>query len=407
VGKNMEEFGEKYLKMVLEINKHFEGYVDSYFGPSTLKKEVERSPPQEIGILRDELESLSDLICEEGKRKEYLEKCLKSMDTTLRIISGEKLELHDEIKGLFDVRPRSMSDREIFKMRETLQDILFKGQDNDESNLYHTYREWAEQFRLSKGALSKAMTLTLEEIKARSSDLFPLVEGEHVQLNFTENQPWKAYNYYLGNCTSKIEVNLDYPYYAFEIPRIMAHETYPGHHLLMQLREKILYQEKGYSEAAVCTLQIPLNVIAEGSANLAGEIIFPGDELHHWLVEVLFPEIDISLTSGERDKFYQVLETADNLLMPEMSFNIITNTTINYYNGKLDKKEAINYLKEYGLLSAETSVSLMEMIEMPLFRSYMTIYSEGYHLLKNYLNKGNPQKRFKNLLTENILPSWL
>lgn len=403
----MEEFGEKYLKMVLEINKHFEGYVDSYFGPTTLKKEVEKSPPQEIGILRDELESLSDLICEEGKRREYLEKCLKSMDTTLRIINGEELELYDEIKGLFDVRPHLMSDEDIAKMRETLQDILTKDNNNDESSLYQLYREWAEQFRLDKGALSKAMNLTLEEVKARSSDLFPLVEGEEVQLNFTENQPWKAYNYYLGNATSKIEVNLDYPYYAFEIPRIMAHETYPGHHLLMQLREKILYHEKGYSEAAVCTLQSPLNVIAEGSANLAGEIIFPDTELHHWMGEVLFPEIDIKLTSSELDKFYQVLETANNLLMPEMSFNIITNTTINYYTGKLDKKEADNYLKEYGLLSAETSASLMEMLETPLFRSYITIYSEGYHLVKNYINSGNPQKRFKNLLTENILPSWL
>jgi hypothetical protein len=403
----MEEFGEKYLRTALEINKHFEGYVDSYFGPTSLKKEVEKSPPQDITILREELESLGDLICEDGRRKEYLEKCLKSMDTTLRIIREEELELYDEIKGLFDVRPHLMSEEDIAKMRETLQDILTKDNNNDDSCLYQLYREWAEQFRLNKKALSKAMTLTLEEVKARSSDLFPLVEGEEVQLNFTKNQPWKAYNYYMGNSTSKIDVNLDYPYYAFEIPRIIAHETYPGHHLLMQLREKILYHEKGYSEAAVCTLQSPLNVIAEGSANLAGEIIFPDDELHHWLVEILFPEIDISLTSEERDKFYQVLETADHLMMPEMSFNIITNTTINYYNGKLDKKEAINYLKEYGLVSAETSASLMEMIETPLFRSYTTIYSEGYHLVKNYVNSGNPQKRFKNLLTENILPSWL
>ena len=403
----MEEFGEKYLKIVLEINKHFEGYVDSYFGPITLKKEVERSPPSEIGILSDELESLSDLICEDGKRREYLEKCLKSMKTTLQIISGEELELYDEIKGIFDVRPRLMPEKEIFKMRETLQDILTKNPETDDLSLYQLYREWAEQFRLGKGALIKAMTLTMEEVKTRSSDLFPLVEGEEVKLNFTKNQPWKAYNYYLGNATSKIEVNLDYPYYAFEIPRIIAHETYPGHHLLMQLREKILYQEKGYLEAAVCTLQSPLNVIAEGSANLAWEIIFPGDELHHWMGEVLFPEIDITLSSGELDRFYQILETTDHLLMPEMSFNIITNTTINYYNDKLDKKEAVNYLKEYGLLSAETSASLMEMIETPLFRSYMTIYSEGYHLVKNYINSGNPQKRFKNLLTENILPSWL
>lgn len=93
--------------------------------------------------------------------------------------------------------------------------------------------------------------------------------------------------------------------------------------------------------------------------------------------------------------------------MPEMSFNIITNTTVYYYTGKLNKNEAIDYLKEYGLVSVETSSSLMEMIEMPIMRSYMTIYSEGYHLIKDYVSRGNPEKRFEKLLTENILPSWL
>nr|WP_243687421.1 hypothetical protein [Methanobacterium formicicum] len=38
----MEKFGREYLKTILEINKHFEGYVDSYFGPPELKKTSRR-----------------------------------------------------------------------------------------------------------------------------------------------------------------------------------------------------------------------------------------------------------------------------------------------------------------------------------------------------------------------------
>lgn len=79
---------------------------------------------------------------------------------------------------------------------------------------------------------------------------------------------------------------------------------------------------------------ISLNVIAEGSANLAWEVIFPDDELYQWLEKVLFPEVNIKLSSPELDIFYQVLETADQLLMPEMSFNIITRATVNYYQEK-------------------------------------------------------------------------
>jgi hypothetical protein len=46
-----------------------------------------------------------------------------------------------------------------------------------------------QTIRLDKGAPSKTMNLTLEEVKARSNDLFPLDKGEEVQLNFTKNQP--------------------------------------------------------------------------------------------------------------------------------------------------------------------------------------------------------------------------
>lgn len=128
--------------MVLEINKHFEGYVDSYFGPTTLKKEMDNSPPKEIAVLRDEVESLGDLLGEQGKMREYLKKCLESMKTTLQIICGEEIGFYDEIKGIFDVKPRLMSFKEISKMQETLQDILPKYL-NDNRSLYQLYRECA------------------------------------------------------------------------------------------------------------------------------------------------------------------------------------------------------------------------------------------------------------------------
>lgn len=58
-------------------------------------------------------------------------------------------------------------------------------------------------------------------------------------------------------------------------------------------------------------------------------------------------------------------------------------------------------------MSAEKSSHLIEMIEIPIMISYRTICSERYHLTKGYVNKGNPEKQFKKLLTENILPPEL
>lgn len=157
----------------------------------------------------------------------------------------------------------------------------------------------------------------------------------------------------------------------------------------------------------MCTLQSPLVVIAEGTANLAAEIIFSHDELYPWITDTLLPKLNRTLNPDEKEEFYQVLETVDQLQMPGMSFNIITNTALQYHTGKINKEMAINYLREYGLVSPKTSSSIVEMMMMPLYRSYMTIYSEGYHLVKDYVKKGNKTKRFINLLNKNSLPSWL
>ncbi|MCC7549914.1 MAG: hypothetical protein KO316_00265 [Methanobacterium sp.] len=403
----MGVFGKKYLTLVLEINKHFEGYVDSYFGPSSIKEKVESSKKKPIPDLKNDVNELINSIPENGKRGRYLEKNLQSIDFTLKMLDGEKFDFYDEIEGLFNIRPRIMDENEILKIREKLKELLPSTKDNN-ADLYMLYMDWTGKFRLSKKELIKAFGLTLKEVKKRSQEIFKLVEGESVEINYVSNQPWKAYNYFLGNAHSKIDVNIDYPYYAFEIPRIIAHETYPGHHLLLQLREKILYKEKGYLDAAVCTLQSPLNVIAEGSANLAAEIIFPDDELYQWMGKFLLPKLNMPLSKpDELETFYQVLKTVDELQIPGLSFNIVTNTAIKYYNGELNKGEAVDYLQEYGLVSRATASSTMEMIMMPLFRSYMTIYSEGYILVKDYVTKGNCEEQFKNLLTENILPSGL
>ncbi|MBM4241358.1 MAG: hypothetical protein FJ150_06840 [Euryarchaeota archaeon] len=127
--------------------------------------------------------------------------------------------------------------------------------------------------------------------------------------------------------------------------------------------------------------------------------------MYKWLWDTLLPTLE--LPQEDYETFYNILKTADLLHMPCISFNILTKTTIKYYKGEIDRKHAIEYYRDFGLVPVENAISMIDMMEMPLFRSYLTIYSEGYRLVKNYVSKGRPKERFKTLLTENILPSWL
>ncbi|MGZ7070286.1 MAG: hypothetical protein ACXVH2_09750 [Methanobacterium sp.] len=399
----MPDFGEEYLKLTLEINKHLEGYVDSYFGPSDLKIKVENTPKTPINILNENLNDLHDLLPEDKERGAYLKKVLRAMENTLKILSGENLNFKGEIRAIYDIEPVLMRDKEIQKVRDTLNELLPGS--NHQDDLNKRYIEWTEQFRVGGKKLSKATEVTFKEIRDRSKKLFEISKEDSVEIEMVRNQPWKAYNYYCGNAHSRIAICIDHPFYGFEIPRFLAHEIYPGHHLFLQLREKLLYKDKGQLEAAVCTLQSPMNVLAEGTANVASEIIFPEDSMYEWLHESLFPAINMDLNDYET--FLEILKTVDLLQMPGLSFNILTNAVFKYYNNEMNLNEAIDYYCEYGLVPPKNAASLFEMVESPLFRSYMTIYSEGYRLINDYIGKDNEIERFKELLTQNMLPSWL
>lgn len=401
-GIKIDDFGEEYLKLAFEINKHFEGYIDSYFGPSKLKLSVEKTPKKPISDLIGKLYELNDLLpLDDENRIQYIKKVLQAMGATLKVLNGENLAFTDEINVIYDIEPVMMDEKGIQKVRDTLDELLPGS--NSDNGLNSRYMEWIGQFRIREEKLFNAINITLKEIRKRSENLFELSKEDSVQIEMVKNQPWKAYNYYLGNAHSNIAVNIDYPYYAFELPSFLAHEFYPGHHLYLQLREKLLYKDKGQLEASICTLQSPMNVMAEGTANAAAEIIFQEDSMYEWIWESLFPVLNLQQTDYET--FLKVLKTVNLLQMPGMSFNVLTNATIKYHAGEMNREEAISYYCKYGLVPPKSARSMFEMVESPLFRSYITIYSEGYRLVNKYISTGNKKERFKELLTRNMLPS--
>lgn len=51
-------------------------------------------------------------------------------------------------------------------------------------------------------------------------------------------QDWMAYNRYLGNSKSRIEINTDLPMRVSVLPGLIAHEGYPGHQTDLSIKEK-------------------------------------------------------------------------------------------------------------------------------------------------------------------------
>lgn len=390
----MREFDQNYLRLVLEIEKHIEGYVDSYYGPADLKAAVNAQPKKSAADLLADLDWLQQHVpTEDASRQRYLTGIFRAMDCTLRLLNGEQFEYLDEVERLYDIRPQLVDEKVFTQAHARLDAILPAGDD-----LPTRMEAWVKQYEIPGERIFTLLELLRDETRARTVKLVELVPGESMAVQLTSNQPWSGYNWFKGNAHSLIEFNTDIPLSGLRLLDIFAHEAYPGHHTEHQLKEQHLYKARGYAEYACGLLNSPAAVISEGIATTALEIIFPGDSAYEWMATVMFPAADLPAT--EASTLAQVLQAQQAIK------NVRSNAAILYHTGQLNEAQTLDYYRTYALYDEKRAQLAWRFITNPLFRSYIFTYTEGYDLITQAAGE-NKWPLFQRLLHEEALPSEL
>lgn len=390
----LDPFGRAYLSLTLEIDKHIDGYIDAYLGPSDLKKEVQERDKKDAAALLDDLAQLQATIpSEDPARHAYLTAECRAIECTLLMLQGETFPYLEEVQRIYDITPE-LTDEAIFAAAHRELDTVIPGT----GSLTERLEADRKRFEIATDKALPLLEMTLEETRGRTRHLVELVEHEAIELRLTKDQPWGAYNWYLGKGRSLVEFNTDLPTSALGLLNTMAHEGYPGHHTEHQLKEKHLLKGKGYAEFASFLLHSPAAVIAEGIATTAQEIIFPRDTAHEYIALMVLPAAGIyGVTAEELTRKSQAgkhLRTVSN------------NAAILYHTGQLDEAKTLDYLQTYGLISERRARQSFRFMTNPLFRSYGFTYTQGYELIEK-ASQGDKTLLFKRLLVEPILPSQL
>ncbi len=392
---NLDEYGRLYLRLTLEIEKHVTGYVDAYYGPAELNAAVEAGDKKSPAALLDDVAALRDVLPADASRRAYAQASLRAMDCTVRMINGEKFDYLDEVNRLYDIAPELVDEAEFTAAHKVLDGVLAGA-----GSLPDRIQSHRQRFELTQEQLPALLDLVRVETRKRTAVYLQnhashqLPTDESVEVTLTNNQPWSAYNYYLGDGKSLIEFNTDVPISALSVLSTFAHEGYPGHHTESSLKEIALYREKGYGEQAAMLLHEPAAVIMEGIAMTAVEIIFPNNTQYEWIADVLLPAAGMD-----------GLETAVSLQQISQASAklryVSGNAAIKYHTGALSREQAIDYIQTYALTTPERAAKSFSFLNHPLYRSYIFTYTQGYDLMKA---SGMENGR---LLTEQILPSQL
>lgn len=390
----LDQWGRNFSRLMLEVDKHKEGFVDAYFGSSDIAESVKNSPLVLIADLQSQLDELaSSLNDSDTQRQKFVAGMITSAKTILRLANNEPLTFHDEARLIFDIEAEPIDESRFDEAQAQLDSIL-PGTGTTAERL----QAYLRHYEMDSNQLDTAIELALPETRKRTSDFIDLVDGEGFVYSLVKDQVWSAYNWYQGNGQSLIEFNTDVPVNALRILDLCAHEGYPGHHTENMLKEKYLYQDLGRAEHAVVLLYSSSAVIAEGIAMTALEIIFPDNQANSYLDDSLFPKIGIEAHPAN-------VRSAISKARKDISY-VSYNAAIRHHTGELTADETVQYIMKYAGTSEDRATRTLNFFTKSGSRSYVLTYNTGYDLIENASN-GNKSALFKRLLLEPMLPSDL
>lgn len=402
----LNAIADDYILLQLTIGEKEAGYIDAYYGPDAVQAQAKaEAPGQSLAqlssralALRDRAAAFADVADTtpslEQRRARFLVAQLTAAITRLQMLQGEKLSFQDEAQGLFGVRPET-PELSTFDPIIARIERLVPG----DGPLWQRFDDFQKRFDIPADRVKPVMDAAIAECRRRSMAHIALPASERFDLSLVKDKPWGAYNYYLGNYRSKIEVNTDLPVGLGAAIDYGCHEGYPGHHVYNALLERELVNGRGWKEFAVNPLFSPQSLIAEGSANYGIELAFPGDEAADFDSQVLAPLAGLPAADVAR---YVALSEAKKGLIS--AFYTIASRLL---SGKISEDEAKRLIQHYSLRSPERAAQDIRFIRT--YRSYIINYGLGLDMVRAYVERAGPSsdvrwERMERLLSEPTLP---
>ena len=366
---------EDYVLLGLRLGRHVDGLVDSYYGPTELKEQADAEEPVAPAQLVDDAARLRDALDESWLRDQ-----VSGLWTYARVLAGEQLSYSDEVEGSFGVRPERTPDSVYEQVHAELDELL-----PGEGTLQERRLAWRER-HLCPG--DKAVAIVedlLPLLRERTAQVVDLPAGEHVDLEPVSDEPWWAFNYYLGGLHSRVVLNTDVPTTGLDLVHLAAHEVYPGHHAEHAVKESL----HGVEES-IAMVPTPQSVIGEGIAEVGIDVVLDdaGEEEAWAIIRRHGVELVDPALSERISRAFEGLR------------DVSLNAALMIFEDGASEQEAQDYIERWTLNTPEQAAHSVRFVTDPTWRSYVITYSAGRDLCRRYI-AGDPA-RLRRLLTEHV-----
>jgi hypothetical protein len=389
---------DEYLLLGLRFDRVEEGYVDSFVGDPALRQRVADEPaPDPAELARTARRLLAEVPAAglDAQRADYLAAHLKALACAGRKFAGEEVGFVEEVREYFDVDIVKGDPDGYRDAHQKLDEAL--GGSGPLAARLQAYRAGEE---IPPERLEECIHAFSSALRDTVRATFPLPETETITYEVVTDKPWSGFNYYLGDYTSTVAVNADLKQQMSNLPRLVAHESYPGHHTEHCRKEAGLVAAQNQQEQTIFLVNTPQCLMAEGLADLALYAV-QGPSWGAWAAEIY---ADLGLRfDGERSA--GISEAAAALA------DVRQDAALMLHDEHRDADEVAAYLSRWLLVNDERARQMLRFLSSPLWRAYTSTYVEGYRLLRAWIDDRPAQvsltERFTRLLDEPLIPSSL
>jgi hypothetical protein len=392
----------EYLLLGLRFDRIEDGYVDSFTGDPRLRRQVADEPapePRELAAQAQRLLAELPQVPRTGgftdQRADFVGAHLRGLACAARRFAGKPVGFVEEVRDYFDVEI-SRGDPERYRAAHVrLDEVLGGSGPLAERMEAHRRAEEIPPDRL--GEAVDAFSSALRDIVRAS---YPLPDAETVVYEVVTDKPWSGFNYYEGDYRSRVAVNADRKQQMSNLPGLIAHESYPGHHTEHCRKEAGLVAALGHGEQTIFLVNTPQCLMAEGLADLALHAAV-GPVWGRW-AQGIYADLGLRF-DGERAA---ALADARAGLA-----DVRQDAALMLHDEHRGVDDVVAYLQRWLLVDDTRARQMLKFLSSPLWRAYTSTYVEGYRLLRAWLDDRPAgvglTERFGRLLDEPLIPSSL
>lgn len=391
----------EYVTFALACDRVLPGLVDCFLGSPQLRRTHAGAQPQSPTALAATAKWLRTEIAGSDmadQRKDFLDHQLIALQCALRRTAGAPMGYCAEVLAYFDTDV-TLGDVDRYRAAHVELESLLPGRGSLGERL-GTYRE---RMRIAPGALLPSAQRLAVGLRSRALQRgVDMPDDESVELTLVADRPWSASHHYLGGFRSRVMVNADVEPGPTQLARLIAHETFPGHHAEYVRAEYALRRPGGplRPENEVFLVNTPQCLISEGRAELGLDVLVGG--LHGtWTARTLAelgPMWDVELSDR--------VEQAMLALLP-----VRQDAALLLHDRGVGEVAVREHLRRWLLVGERPAAQMLRFIAHPVWRAYTTTYVEGDRLVRAWLDAApadeSVTQRYLRLLEEPRSPSSL